>query len=356
MRVCIVLDQQPSHFPNGGVEKATHALCKGLLRAGHDLTLIAAGRSGGDSWVGVPTVRVAQSGRRMLVGGADAWNEGVIRTLDEVQPALAQGQGLAFAGNAVVNWSHGRRVVVVHGSTLEDLRYEYSWAGRALRAPFVRAAGVKAVQGADAVVNVTIDWRVNCPVAPLNAFYIPNPVDDDFFATTAAPEPGEVAFFGGLKRIKGIDLLLNAWPRVLRELPWATLHLYGIAPEEKVTLPPRCRAHAILHSSSETATAMGRASAVVVPSRYEVSPLVAAEAMAVGVPLVATDVGGVRAMTEGVASLCRVDAGDIAASIVSALRDPLAWEATIIEGRRRSAAFGIEMVAAAYASLYERLV
>ena len=127
---------------------------------------------------------------------------------------------------------------------------------------------------------------------------------------------------------------------MLRDVPSATLDLYGYASPNGTVTPHNCRLHPALADGNAMAAAMARAGAVVVPSRFEVSPLVAAEAMAVGVPLVATDVGGVRAMCDGVARLCRFDAGDLADGIVSALRDDAARQQRVQTGRERSATYG----------------
>ena len=355
MRICMVVDSAHEGSPAGGVEKATYELCTGLLQAGHDLVLVAPGMGHDEPWAGVPTERVAQSGRRMLLSGARQWSRVVVGKLDELKPDVAHGQGLGFAGGAVVNWHGGARVVSAHGNMMEDLRYAYSRLGWAIRAPLVRRVASTALQEADAVVNVTDDWRVNCPVAPRKTIHIPNPVDDAFFAVRAVPETGAVLCLAGPMRIKGLDILLVAWPHVLREMPHARLDVYGIEDRGGITWPPNCIIRSAAQGSRETAEVMGRASVVVVPSRFEVSPLVAAEAMAVGVPLVATDVGGVRAMTEGVAGLCRVDPVHIAANIVSALRSSRAWEERVREGRKRSAAFRVDEVVSSYVSLYESL-
>jgi glycosyltransferase involved in cell wall biosynthesis len=355
VRVCIVLDTEPHHFPVGGVEKAAHALCLGLLNTEHDVTLLAGGTSANDPWPGVPTVRVPQAGRRMLTRGGREWYARVLDRIQRLRPDIVHGQGLGYAGSAVVAWRDGPRVVTAHGNFVRDLRYENGLGGWALRAPLARACSRNAVLGTSVLVNVTPDWKVNCPVKPRAVVHIPNPVDDDFFAATAAPVPGVVAFFGGNKRIKGSDLLLRAWPLVVKERPDAWLNLYGYDCGDE-RLPPRCSAQEALRSSSDTAAAMGRANVVVLPSRFEVAPLVAEEAMAVGVPLVATDVGGVRSMTEGVAGLCQADPVAIATQLVSALRGSAEWTALVREGKRRAEAFRRDLVIASYLSVYDSLI
>jgi glycosyltransferase involved in cell wall biosynthesis len=356
MKIGVVLATRPTSLPVGGVEEATERLCRGLLRAKLDVTLIAAGEKADKGWAGLRTYRVASSRRRMLFGGAREWQAAVRGALDDVGPDVALAEGLGLAGSAVVRWRGGSRVVVAHGNLDRDYRHAYSWAGWAMRAPLVRAHSVAAVRDADVVVNVTNDWRVNCPVAPARLVHIPNPVADEFYGRDSSPIPGRVVCFGGSQPIKGVDLLLAGWPLVLRDLPWASLELYGYVPGREESLPPACKASAPLGTSGETADAMAHSSVVVLPSRFEVSPLVAAEAMAVGVPIVACDVGGMRAMTGGVAALTKADPVDIAANVVCALRDTSTWVERLREGRRRSLSYRIEAVSRAYVTLFESLL
>ena len=64
------------------------------------------------------------------------------------------------------------------------------------------------------------------------------------------------------------------------------------------------------------------ATLAVVPSSYELFGLVALEAMAWGVPLVASDVGGLREFTEGAAVLVPpADAGALAQALLRVLSD-----------------------------------
>lgn len=356
MKIGIVLATVPANSPRGGVEQATHSLSLGLARAGHTVTVLSFDTHGAETWPGVSMAGIGHFGRGMLVGGAGAWRRSVTSLLAEIDPDVVQGQGIGFAGYGAIGWKKGPRVVAAHGNVLKDMRFLYSSLGWAVRSPLARAYCTASVRGADVVVNVTPDWRVNCPVAPLVDVHIPNPIDEVFFSVKAVPEPGRVAFFGGRQPIKGLDLLLKAWPLVVHRVPAAQLDIYGTNDVGRLSPSSECCARGNLLDPAEVAAAMSRASAVVVPSRFEVSPLTVAQAMAVGVPLVATDVGGVRAMAEGVAHLCRPEPRNIADALVSALSESEAGKTMIVEGRSRSEAFRVERVVASYASLYEALV
>ena len=81
-----------------------------------------------------------------------------------------------------------------------------------------------------------------------------------------------------------------------------------------------------------------RAAAVfVLPSRWEARALVVQEAMAAGVPVVATDTGGLRDLVEGVGALVPVgDATAMAGAVERYLTDPAARHTASAAGRERA--------------------
>jgi glycosyltransferase involved in cell wall biosynthesis len=88
---------------------------------------------------------------------------------------------------------------------------------------------------------------------------------------------------------------------------------------------------------AELAALRGRASVVVVPSRYEVFGMTAMEALASGTPLVAARVGGLaERLRSGENALCfeAGEAGDLAQRVLEVLANP-GLAARIAEGGRR---------------------
>ena len=135
-----------------------------------------------------------------------------------------------------------------------------------------------------------------------------------------APHPALLIYVGRLVDKKGIDVLLDAVARV----PAARLEVIGDGPE-RATLVARADGLGILDrvrfagklSRSEVIAALTRAQAVVIPSKVgaggdmEGTPVVLCEAMAAGVPVVASDLGGLGECIEhGVTGLL-VPPGDV---------------------------------------------
>lgn len=116
----------------------------------------------------------------------------------------------------------------------------------------------------------------------------------------------DLLFVGRLVEKKGVDTLLSAFATILAERPVARLQIIGDGPllADLEALAQRCGVSRAVtfsgrRSPAEIAAAMHDADVMVVPSRVpgsgdaEGSPVVTKEALASGIPLVATDSGGI---------------------------------------------------------------
>jgi len=139
-------------------------------------------------------------------------------------------------------------------------------------------------------------------------------------------EPGgDVVFAGRLSPEKGVDTLIAAAGRLG---PSAVLRIAGEGPDgdrlrrlADDLAPGRVVFHGRL-SGADTVALLRSAAVVAVPSRwYENQPMVVLEAMALGVPVVASDIGGLPELVEdGVTgTLVRPDDDDALAAALAAL-------------------------------------
>lgn len=165
---------------------------------------------------------------------------------------------------------------------------------------------------------------------------IPNTTNLIEPATKGEPnDPPTVLFAGRLEPVKGIAVLLEAGALVVKQLPATRFVLAGSShpalPQEK--LDALIREHRLEKNvaqvgglkRSELDHWYARASLCVVPSHYESFGLAALEAMATGLPVVATRVGGLPELIEDGATGLLVAAGDataMAAAITTLLTEP----------------------------------
>ncbi|MFJ8631546.1 glycosyltransferase family 4 protein [Streptomyces sp. NPDC093568] len=158
---------------------------------------------------------------------------------------------------------------------------------------------------------------------------IPNGVDTRVFrpdGERARTGPGPlVVCVGRLCRQKGQDVLLAAWPEVVREVPRARLVLVGDGPDAerlRRVAPPSVQ---FAGATQDTASWYRAADVVVLPSRWEGMALAPLEAMACARPVVVTDVDGAHeSLPPGLRPTCLVpseDPGALAQAVTALLGD-----------------------------------
>ncbi|MFC1489859.1 glycosyltransferase family 4 protein [Candidatus Latescibacterota bacterium] len=195
-------------------------------------------------------------------------------------------------------------VVTVHGSDINMFAEK----------PNLRPDIVRALNKAECVICVSeslrkklleMGVRTNCEV-------IPNGVDTDLFApgnrTEACgllefePERPRILFVGNFVKVKGIEYLIRAMPTVLIKYPDCELVLLGAEPGSNTVKEYRTLIESAGISDSvriepriphgELSKRMHASDILVLPSLSEGFGLVAAEALACGIPVVATRCGG----------------------------------------------------------------
>lgn len=362
MRIAIIADIAQGPVLRGGVQRSTAALATALTEAGLDVSVISPhrGPAPDDGSLPFSVLRTPMNGRGQVLYGYRGWVRSVRTVLERLRPDIVQGQALVHNASATVAWGGCPRVVAAHGNPLADARLAYGPGIRHAVEFALRRTVTHSLASADAVTNVTPDWRVNCTIEPDVHVYIPNPIEDAFFADRPAPHVRRVLYFGGRRLIKGLDLLLAGWPSVREAVPDATLELFGVARETvaRMSSIPLSESHGLrFHDAlphDDVATHMKEGGVLVVPSRFEVAPVVIPEAWAAGIPVVATAVGGVPAFASEAARLCEPDAHRIAEALIGTLASADAGlvERGLVSAELHRAA----NVADAHVALYERLI
>jgi glycosyltransferase involved in cell wall biosynthesis len=202
----------------------------------------------------------------------------------------------------------------------------------------------------DAVISV---FRVD----PSRATVIANGVDAASFRGTAgARRPGELLFVGRLAEQKNPGVLLDAMNILGRD---ATLRIIGDG-ELQDSLQAKAAGLGLSavrfegrRPAAEVAAAYARASALVMPSTHEGMPLVLLEAMAAGVPVVASalpeilEVGGGALLT-----VDPITPETLAAALRQVLDDPDLRDRLSRAGLARAEGFDWGTVVARVAELY----
>jgi len=197
---------------------------------------------------------------------------------------------LRATGNSVA------RIYTPHGGSLH-----YASGSAAGRVYFAIERGLTGLTDAFAFVSQyeadTFAAKVGRVDRPL--VIVPNGLrPDEFEPVVANAERTDFLFIGMLRDLKGPDVFAAALKHLTetRETPPTAL-IVGDGPDRDRLVADvenaGLGAHVSFHDPMPAREAFARARAVVVPSRAESMPYIVLEAIAAGLPLVATDVGGI---------------------------------------------------------------
>lgn len=267
---------------HGGVQDQVTRLVRWLGAAGHHAWAVAPGDAGPPGTVSVGSWRSVRGNRsaapisvdpRVIRRVADAVADAdVVHVHEPFMPMVSLGAVLAATPPVVGTF---------HADPGTLARNAYRIAEPVVRRVTSRLAVATAVSevAASAVPAIT-DMRI-----------IPNGIDLEDYSVPDAVVPGRVVFVGRDDPRKGLDVLLQAWPRILRDVPGASLRIIG------ADRPSGPAGTTFLGRVDETTkrTELGRAAVMVAPNTGgESFGIVVLEAMAAGRAIVAADLPAFR--------------------------------------------------------------
>lgn len=358
MRVLqIVADGRP-----GGGTSVVLDLCRGL-RARHGIESIVASAPGSYALT-------AASSEGFLTRPLDLWRSRLdlrvparlCRLIGQVGPDLVHAHG-GRAGLAVARASAGQPFAyTVHG-------YHFPgkiWPARLMGALAERIVGQKAaaiVWTCAADRALAGNWHLD-PARGLDQV-IRNGIDPATLPARRPAEAGLIAFLGRLSPEKNPGLAIRMMARP--ELAHCRLVLIGGGPLEgalhaeaaRLGVAERVRITGALPRQAALAELAG-AEALVLPSYWEAIPVAVAEAMAIGVPVVAAAVRGVPELVEHERSglLCPAppEIGSFTLAMARLLRDrPLAGRLAAGGHEAVERVYRLDRMIDAHASMYRQI-
>lgn len=185
-------------------------------------------------------------------------------------------------------------------------------------------------QNAHTVIALTSSWRDSIAALIPNAAVVVlgNPVFVPDHIREQRATGFQVLFLGRLNKNKGVFDLIRAIPKVLEQLPQATFILAGDGELDNVAHQAEILGikHAVILPGWVEGCAkdalLASADLLVLPSYYEGLPVCILEAMAAGVPVLSSAVGGIPDVLEDGACGVLISPGDVDA-LSTALIDSL---------------------------------
>ncbi|HLF43483.1 MAG TPA: glycosyltransferase family 4 protein [Acidimicrobiia bacterium] len=217
-------------------------------------------------------------------------------------------------------------------------RVAYRLTGPVMRWLLGKTVAVTAVSPtAAAVLPVSMGIRI-----------IPNGLDLATMRSDVQRDPGRVAFLGRDEPRKGLDVLLEAWPRVLEAVPGATLTVMGA---DRGDLGVKWMGRVDHPTKVEV---LGSTAVFVAPHLGgESFGIVLLEAMASGAAVVSSNLDAFVDVADGAARFFPVgDSAALARALVEVLTDPAERGRLASVGHEIAARYDWEVVGASYRSLY----
>lgn len=230
--------------------------------------------------------------------------------------------------------------------------------------PWARRWVAHTLAGAARVVVLTAMWEreLGRLFPGLRVSVLGNPVQVPDSGCPARGASKTVLFLGRLREKKGIVDLLNAVPAVLRRVPETHFVLAGDGDQADMSaLAEQLGVSASVSfpgwiDGPEKDALLASASVLVLPSYFEGLPVCILEAMAAGVPVVASRVGGIPDVLEDGACGLLITPGDreaLSDALVGVLTDPVLGERlrqrAFVQARQT---FSVEAVLAALGGVY----
>ena len=301
---------------------------------------------------------------------------GVLRKLDALfrkyRPAVVHTHilGLNYAYPLMIRYRTPARVYTVHSLAEKDVGRRTGPIVRAMAFRY-QLGGVVPVAIADEV-RVTIQRVYGYPDPPL----IPNGIPTDEYAPdpdiraqwrqahAIEPHATVLTHIGRFAVQKNHALLIEAFAQVRADAPLYLLLVGGGELENAVReqvaglgLQSRVR---FLGIRADVADILRASDVFVLSSRWEGNPMSVMEAMAAGLPVVSTTVGGVPELVQEGATGLLVpleDAGALAQALQALVDDPVRRQAMGAAARQHAIAhFDIRHTVRGYEQLYESLL
>ena len=326
---------------HGGVQDQVSRLVRWLTAVGHEAWAVAPGDAGPPGTRSVGSWRAVRANRsaapiavdpRVIRRVAEAVADAdVVHVHEPFMPMVSLGAILATTPPIVGTF---------HADPGTFARNAFRIAEPVVRRVATRIAVATAVSevAASAVPSVP---RIRI---------IPNGIDLADYAMPESSVPGRVVFIGRDDPRKGLDVLLQAWPRILRDVPGASLRIMGA---DRPSGPAGVTFLGRVDEATKRSE-LGKASVVAVPNTGgESFGIVMLEAMAAGRAIVAAELEAFRGVAGDTVRWVPIgDPVELGRAVAVLLADGEARHRLGAAARERAGMFSGETVGRAYVIAY----
>lgn len=250
-------------------------------------------------WFHQPLVPHLGWGRTFFLGCAMAAR----RVIRFIQPDIVHGQGTERdCGVSMMLAPELPKVLTIHGhmeriaEIVEAKPFSYYWMAKNLEK--------LAVKHADGVISITNYTKQRLAGKAKATWVVPNAVDQSFFEINSPGNGGLILCVASMSRWKRQLELIHALDPIISQLDRRVVFLgggiesvYGQLVMSEISKRPWCN-YAGTASRAELKDWLYNASLLILPSIEDNCPMVILEAMAAGVPVAASSIGGIPDLIE----------------------------------------------------------
>lgn len=264
-----------------------------------------------------------------FLGYWSAFRIALHRKLHEIQPNLTHFQGLG-------GWTLSYRrpyVFTIHGIPENDARFSdrLFCGSRSQVIAFVERLGRRRSQDV-IIINPYVVSELRTQLKG-RVWHIENPISREFFAIERTSFTPLILYAGRISQRKNVLGLMHAFRKVHEQIPSSRLHIAGSGDEMTLRscatyLKESGLGAAVkLLGNIDTKTLrneLSKAACVALVSHQETAPMIVAEAMAAGVPVVASNQNGIPYMIdEGITGFLvdHQDPSQVASRLIELLRN-----------------------------------
>lgn len=237
------------------------------------------------------------------------------RTLDaalaNIRPDVVHAQGATDHAYVALRGGYPT-VITVHGVQSEDSKHQGTLHQRARKwfyGRLIERHNLSHTRHLIAISRYVTQYFSQFLQRDTCIYYIPNAIDDSFFQLRRAPQGKTILYAGRVIRRKRALDLVRAFAPIAQEIPGAQLRLAGeyhsepdygaqvrdLVRQEKL----ETRVHLLGGlSEAQILDEFAHCDVLALPSVQETTPMVIAQAMAAGKPVVASQVGGIPEMIQ----------------------------------------------------------
>ncbi len=343
MRILALTWKHPLDHTAGGAERYLVEVCRRWVSAGHEVTIFGPRRPAHlkltEDKLGLGLPYVGHGSRLGVFSAARSYLRANGHLYDRVLETVST---RPFAAHRIV----GDKAVALYHQTAEEVwSLEYPLPIALLGRHFLEPRWVGQMRTAHVVAN-SVSTSVAVQRFGVNCLGVVPPGCDAPETLPVRSAPGDrpkLLWIGRLVRTKRPDDALAALALVRNRIPAATLDLVG-GGYLQARLAAKRQPGVTIHgpvSEPEKRSLLARTDILLLPGTREGWGIVAMEAAAYGVPVVAYDVAGLRdAVVNGVTGvLVPQNAQALAATACALLADPPIWRRLSTAARERAVAF-----------------